>query len=41
MKRTLLRVGLAVLLVAAGCSVGSAQPPVADFELTIDAPVGT
>ncbi len=40
MKRTLLGVLLATVLIGAGWSVGKAQTRVADFEIAIDAPRG-
>lgn len=40
MKRTLLRIVLAVGFIGAGWSLGNAQARVADFEITIDAPRG-
>jgi hypothetical protein len=39
-KRTLLRIVLAAGFIGAGWSLGNAQAPVADFEITIDAPRG-
>jgi hypothetical protein len=40
MRRTTFLVVLVVLLVGAGWSVGRTQGTVAEFEITVDAPVG-
>ena len=40
MRRSVIRVAMAIALTGAGWSVGKAQTTVADFEMTIDAPGG-
>ena len=40
MVRLVVRIAVALALVAAGWSIGRAQTPQPDFELVVDAPVG-